>query len=85
MMGNGFGTALLASAAIASIFLHGEPKTTLTITPASFSAGLHTAFLLGAVIMVVALIFISLTKRTSKPEKNEVKPHDSGFASFHHE
>jgi DHA2 family metal-tetracycline-proton antiporter-like MFS transporter len=43
MMGNGFGTAILASAAIASIFLHGEPNTTLSITPVSFSAGLHTA------------------------------------------
>jgi len=85
MMGMGFGTSILASAAIASIFMHGEPNTTLTITPVSFSAGLHTAFLLGAVIMVVALIFISLTKRTRKPQKNEVKPRDSGFASFHHE
>jgi len=85
MMCNGFGTALLVSTAIASIFLHGEPNTTLTITPVSFSAGLHSAFLLGAVIIVVALIFISLTRRTRKHEKNEIKPHDSGFASFDHE
>ena len=85
MMGNGFGTAMLASAAIASIFLHGEPNNTMTITPVAISAGLHTAFLLGAVIMVVALIFISLTRKNRKPNKNEVKPHDSGFVSFHHE
>lgn len=63
MMGNGFGTAILATAAIASIFIHGEPDSTLGITPELISQGTHAAFLVGLVIMIIALVFIFLTRR----------------------
>lgn len=85
MMGNGFGLAILTSAAVASIFIHGEPNTISTITPDWVSLGLRAAFIVGAVIMVIALVLISITRREHKRKEKELKPRDSGYVSFHYE
>jgi heme/copper-type cytochrome/quinol oxidase subunit 2 len=54
-----------------------------------FHVGTSTVFWVILIYVIVlgsfVISIISLTRKTRKPQKNEVKPHDSGFASFHHE
>jgi DHA2 family metal-tetracycline-proton antiporter-like MFS transporter len=68
MMGNGFGVAILITSAVMAIFAGAMPGTIADITPDLVSAGIRNAFLIGAVIMVIALILISLTIK-----KQEIK------------
>ena len=81
MTGSGFGTAILTTAAAMVIFDSAMPRTVANITPALVSAGIHNAFLVGAVLMVVALLLISLTLK--KQEIKEEKPQPKDIRPIH--
>lgn len=85
MMGNGFGVAILTTTAAMSIFAEAMPRNIAGITPDLVSAGIRNAFLVAAVIMVIALILISLTSKKQEIEEDQPQPKDSGTYSHHAE
>jgi len=66
MIGNGFGTGILGTAAAMVVYTTVGPSTSDKLTPALVSQGLHNAFIIGALAMGVALVLIAMT-RYKKP------------------
>jgi len=62
MIGNGFGTGVLGTVAAMIVYGAVGPSTSDKLTPALVSQGLHNAFLVGALAMLIALILIAMTK-----------------------
>ncbi|MBM4240656.1 MAG: MFS transporter [Euryarchaeota archaeon] len=67
MTANAFGIAILQTAAVISIYMASNGKVTMTnISPELLVTGLHDSFLLGAVIIVIALVLILLIRGKNK-------------------
>jgi EmrB/QacA subfamily drug resistance transporter len=66
MIGNGFGTGILGTAAAMVVYTTVGPSTSDKLTPTLVSQGLHNAFIIGALAMGIALVLIAMT-RYKKP------------------
>jgi DHA2 family metal-tetracycline-proton antiporter-like MFS transporter len=66
MMGNGVGIAVLGTVAELAIYGAIGPNDVVEVTPALMSIGIQSAFVVGTILMVLALVLIALTKREHK-------------------
>lgn len=85
MMGNGFGVAILTTTAAMAIYSSAIPSSPSSISPDLVSTGIRNAFIIGTVIMVIALILISLTWKKHEIKEDQPQPKDSGIYSHHAE